>query len=153
RQEAQGHADLWGPFPLILRPGLHPTLEKRSVVDCQVHREAASRRGKYPQEQPASPVIERAGRPEDEDDKKEGPEHSLNNRLPVERIHIKTSPGRLWQQSGTLARHGEPAPARCSIPRDSSRRPLGCLRQGLYGGHVCDSLASSPSRSWRCPSL
>jgi len=39
------------------------------------------------------PVVERAGRPEDEDDKEKGPEHSLNNRLPVERIHIKHQAG------------------------------------------------------------
>src|SRR4029434_10247707 len=77
----------------MLRTGLQPTLEKRSVVDRQVHGEAAGRRGKYPQKQPALPVVERAGRPEDEDDKEKSPEHSLNNRLPVERIHIKHQAG------------------------------------------------------------
>jgi len=41
------------------------------------------------------PVAERAGWPEDEDHKKEGPERSLNNRLPVERIHIKHLAGKI----------------------------------------------------------
>src|SRR4029077_17425153 len=89
REEDQRHDDFLGPLSLMLRPGLQPTLEKRSVVDRQVHGEADGRRGKYPQEQPALPVVERAGRPEDEDNKEEGPEHPLNNRLPMERIHIK----------------------------------------------------------------
>ena len=73
----------------MLRPGLQPTLEERSVVNRQVHGEADGRRGKDPQEQPALPVVERASRPEDEDDKEEGSEHSLKDRLSVERIHIK----------------------------------------------------------------
>src|SRR5580765_7960032 len=88
----------------MLRPNLHPTREKRSVVDRQVHGETDGRRGKYPQEQPALPVAERAGRPENEDDQKERPEHSLNNRLPMERIHIKT-PGRYRRSpEGDLSR-------------------------------------------------
>src|SRR4029453_6625697 len=33
-----------GPLSHMLRPGLHPTFEKRSVVDRQVHGEAAGRR-------------------------------------------------------------------------------------------------------------
>ena len=48
---------------------------------------------KINEEQPALPVVERAGRPEDEDDKEEDPEQSLNNRLSVERIHIKYQGG------------------------------------------------------------
>ena len=91
----------------MLRPGLQPTLEERSVIDRQVHGEADGRRGKDPQEQPALPVVERAGRPEDEDDKEEGPQHSFNDRLPVERIHIKHQAGRLSQQSGAHVQNGE----------------------------------------------
>src|SRR5262249_45682530 len=71
----------------------HPTLEERSVVDRQVHRETDGRRGKDPKEQPALPVGERAGRPEDEEDKDEGPERSLNNRLSVKPIHIEHPTG------------------------------------------------------------
>src|SRR5262245_9553228 len=77
----------------MLRPRLQTTLEERSVVHRQVHSEADGRRRKDPQEQPALPVVERTGRPEDEDDKEEGPEHALNNRLPVERIQIKHQAG------------------------------------------------------------
>src|SRR4029434_9882190 len=93
REEDQRHDDFLGPFSLMLRPGLQPTLEERSVVDRQVHGEADGRRGKDPQEHPALPVVERAGRPEDEDDKEEGPEQSLNNRLSMERIHIRRQAG------------------------------------------------------------
>src|ERR1700682_6110717 len=97
----------------MLRPVLQPTLEKRSVVDRQVHGEADGRRGKYPQEQPALPVVERAGRPEDEYDKEEGPEHSLNNRLPVERIHIKR---------GLIGRRRTVVPLRQNVESVTSRR-------------------------------
>jgi len=107
REEDQRHDDFLGPLSLMLRPGLQPTLEKRSVVDRQVHGEANGRRGKDPQEQPALPVVERAGRPEDEDDKEEDPEHSFNDRLPMERIHIKHQVGRLSQQSGAHVQNGE----------------------------------------------
>src|SRR5262249_20732348 len=88
-EEDQRHDDLLGPLSLILRPSLHPTLEERSVVDRQVHSEADGRRSKDSKKQPASPVVEGTGRPEDQDDEEEGPEQALNNRLPVERIHIK----------------------------------------------------------------
>ena len=103
REEDQRHDDFLGPLPLILRPGLHPTLKERSVVDRQVHGEADGRRGKDPQEQPALPVVERAGRPEDEDDKEEGPEHSLNNRLSVERIHIRHQAGTIVARRSALS--------------------------------------------------
>ena len=76
----------------MLRPGLQPTLEERSVVDRQVHGEADGRRGKRSEEQPALPVVECAGRPEDEEDKEEDPEQSLNDRLPVEPVHTDTRP-------------------------------------------------------------
>jgi hypothetical protein len=49
------------------------------------------------------PVVERAGRPEDEDDKEKGPEHSLNNRLPVERIHIKHQAGTIIARPDEVA--------------------------------------------------
>src|SRR5262249_25444475 len=96
REEDQRHDDLLRPLSLVLRTGLQPTLEKRSVVDRQVHGEADGRGGKDPQELPALPVVERTGRPEDEYEKEKGPEHSLDNRTPVERIHIKPQVGTSW---------------------------------------------------------
>ena len=46
----------------------------------------------HQQENPCLPVVERACRSEDEENKEESPQHSLNNRLPVERIHIQHEP-------------------------------------------------------------
>jgi hypothetical protein len=54
------------------------------------------------------PVVERAGRPENEDDKEERPEHSLNNRLPMERIHVKHQAGTIVAAIWPHAQNGEP---------------------------------------------
>src|SRR5262249_20522506 len=96
REEDQRDDDFLGPLLLMLRPGLHPALEKRSVVDRQVHGEGHGDCGKRPEEEPALPVVERAGRPEDEHDKEKEPEHALDNRLSVERIHE----ARLYRSNG-----------------------------------------------------
>src|SRR5262249_3291299 len=110
-------------------PRLHPTFEERSVVDRQVHGEADGRRGKSPQEQPALPVVERAGRPEDEDDKEERPERSLNHRLPVERIHIKHQAEAVPCRAKTGILAGESRPRLAVLRRMQAWRvPMSLLR-------------------------
>ena len=90
-EKDQRHDDLLRQLSLMLRPSLHPALEERSIVNRQVHCETCGRRGKDPHEQPALPVVQRAGRPDDKDNEEEGPEHSLNNCLSVHRIHINAT--------------------------------------------------------------
>src|SRR5262245_7326691 len=112
----------------MLWPGLQPTLEERPVVDRQIRGKADGRRGKDPKEQPALPVVERAGRPEDEEDKKEGPEHSFDDRLTVDAHcvfswlpQLRRSPTALTDHvvnrmnaPGTNASHGSVASVACA---------------------------------------
>src|SRR5262249_15813275 len=98
----------------VLRPRFHSTLEKRSVVDRQIHGEADGRRGKGSQEQPALPVAERAGWQEDDDEKKERAEHSLNNPLPGNRIHERHQAStRLSQRRAQNAETSQLGGSRC----------------------------------------
>src|SRR5512138_1286383 len=68
--------------------GLETPLEQRLVKDREIHCKAGRRRSENRQEYPALPVVPRAGRQKDEGDEEAQTEHTLYDRLPIERIHV-----------------------------------------------------------------
>src|SRR5258708_12111340 len=67
--------------------GIHAALEKRPVVESEMHGEADGRGGKDCDKEPALPVMPRAGRPENEGDEYGDSSDPLRDGLLVGWIH------------------------------------------------------------------